>query len=270
MIPRVAKGDGSRREAATADRPIAAARIGLIFGLASIACSLAGIPAIVLGWIALRQIARAGGRPAGRGAAIAAVVLGCAFGIFIPLVMSTYALPMIRMFRTMRQTSTDVEVAQINAAFHAAPLPDWLVPVWGSENPMQGQRQVIYLDRVERPTLLLAVNQIPPFLAEMFMNQTHAQLSMSYGIQFTSQESRTATWGEGDETIAVTIDSGIAANTNLRQKRYAAIVSKPKHALGLLVITPEPDPANPEARSLSEEEVKAIFLSYAFPPETPK
>src|SRR4051812_2859536 len=74
----------------------------LVLGIGSFFCSLfAAIPAIVLGVLALNDIARGGGRLSGRGMAITGIVLGSVVSVLAAIGMALLLLlPAVQAART--------------------------------------------------------------------------------------------------------------------------------------------------------------------------
>ena len=266
------------------------ARLALVLGFVAIIAFPAGLAAIIYGWVALRRIAREGGRPAGRGYAQAGIALGVVFGILSPLSAATLALPAIKMIGSMIKTDDPQVVREVAARFGGDPPPAWMLPRHAEEARFQGARSFSFVDHLERPRVFFSAHEMQklmgraiieerfnsPYLVIDWPQTTTGSRQLAWGPGATKTSARTseAAGGNANETPEgdsaekrFFVDVTAAMGTdNVPLKRYKTIVERRNTTFGLVLVTPEaPLPNDPQSHYFSEEEVRQLFESYVFP-----
>jgi hypothetical protein len=246
------------------------AMASLVLGLgAMFAFFLTGIPAIVLGVLALREIQRSGGKTTGRSQAITGIVAGVLFGVLCSPFVGAVTLGVLRQLRNPPREFTDS--AQITRLAYTLPEhrpPEGLAPIYGFEHLLGGMRQVVYADRPQGAATLAFISQAPAAAAfnrgavtqQMQRWETERQLNIAV------QESRKLSWTVLGQPAEVTRETGTSPATGVPRRRYVAFVQDGERLLTIMVSTqdrPTVDDgvAPSEGQSLSEEQVREFFES---------
>jgi hypothetical protein len=260
-----ATASGVRRGSVNSSAVLPWAWMSLGLGLASLVVFPAGYAAIVFGWIALRKIARSGGKLAGRGFAQGGIALGAVLGFGAPLMLASIMSTAIKTQSATINSSDPEVVRAVASRFGGLPPPDWLKPEYAHESPYQGSRRFAFVDSFDRPRVHFAGHEMLKIFGRIVIEQAVAENRLGINWPQQTEWSRDVTWGDGERTFLVKC-RGASGEDGAAMRHYSTIVTFPNTILGLALITPEtPIPGNPQSHALSEEEVRQLFESYVMP-----
>lgn len=235
---------------------------------------LAGVPAIVMGILALRDIRRSQGRARGRGLAVSGIVMGSLFGVVcmpISIVMMLGALQALR--HPPREYTNAAQIAALLPKLPDHQPPANLTPIYGFEDPRTNLRQVIYADRAHEPTTLVFLSQgasAQPFMRTVLERQMQGW-EQGRQLKLTVYKSETMNWTIADRQVEVARQTGVRQASGVDGSRYVAYLQGHNHSLGVMVCTEDRLSGNRDvtgtlanSRPLTEDEVRDFFASIRF------
>ena len=265
----------SCRQRFTRDRLTARAKTSrkaiasLALGLAALfAMCLTGIPAIVMGILALRDIRRSQGRTRGHGLAVAGIVTGSLFGVVCMPISVAFMLPALQRIRNPPREYTDA--AQIAGLLQKLPYhqpPARLTPIYGFEDPLSGMQQVIYADQPHQPNKVVFLSESAAtndFMRDIWERQVRGFWERGRKRTITVQESQTLYWTIAGRQVEVVRQVEVREASGVGGRRYVAYLQDHERLLAVMVCTEDRrtgDGTAANSRSLTEEEVREFFAS---------
>lgn len=248
----------------------------LVLGLSSLfAACLTGIPAVILGILALRDIRHSkqdmvGGRLAGTGIAtggLCSVICG-------PIVLAI-ALPAVQMMRNPPREYSQLEADQIMALakkFPAHKLPAGLVPFYGVESPYHRQYQVVFSDGRQFPNTLLLMTRastLQPMSKDVMERQVQGW-AKGRKLTMNVKDTRRLTFDANGTSIEVIRDEATDPASGVRRRQYVSFFDQGKNQFAVMIVTGLNSAEGTATTQtgpvvLTEEEVRAFFESFQLP-----
>ena len=242
----------------------------LVLGLVSVVgICFTGIPAIILGIVALGETGRGPGRLRGRGMAIGGIVTGSLCGL---LCLPLFSLIFIGA-REVAKGATEVgpQVAAIASKMGVPDAPEGIGPIFGMDVSSFGFKMAVYGDKKERASTLVIVMQFPawiPLDRQQMEEQVNKALRDQDQDAINVEETRQVTYTIRGKPVQVTELIGKQRKSGERGRQYIALLPSDAGPMMVMLMTgdpPEDDSNEDESRKkvrLSEEQVKEFFESF--------
>ena len=260
----------------------------LVLGCASLlGLFVTGIPAVLLGVVALRNIRKQPDALKGTGLAIGGIAAGSVFGLVcggctvFSLVMGLVGR------RSMVNTEDPQQVIQIGEKIGQCEMPTAVMPLKAIEFGMMDMRTVVYGNnpRAAFPLIVLAQHMqgTPPGQVELQTRQA-VRGEHGRGGEFTAERTEILTFVIRGEPVTVQKTTGVDEWSGYHYREYSAEIPDPGHITMIMVATPDesgvtleigprPPPPSPtmppsaprqthSTTALSEEDVQRFFESF--------
>ncbi|MGH7200084.1 MAG: DUF4190 domain-containing protein [Planctomycetaceae bacterium] len=245
------------------------ATASLMLGAASfVGLFLTGIPAIVLGLLALRDIRRGRGRTHGTTPATIGIVTGVLFGVLWGGCLTASMLVGYLFARSSTVTENPQEVETIAGKIGRFAVPEELEPVMGQEIALSGQRTVIYGSELQEPggrdTVIVLMQSAEGMSGSReLMEQQARQHARSWAgrPQRPRTEIGVHRWTIRGKTVDVTESLYADAQSD---REHLAILTGETGPLVIVVLTRNAaaETAEPPPMTLSEDQVRQFFESF--------
>ncbi len=241
----------------------------LLLGLLSIiGAFFSGIPAVVLGLLALRDIRRANHALKGRWPALLGIVSGLLFG----MIGCCVAIPlMVLLLAGLSTTEVDTpeEVVPIAASINEWNLPPRIEPVRGV-TMMFGLRGVVYADRKDpdQAATTILLMQFPPATQ---LNRSslviRAEATLHYNRWLEVEETQEVEFKVHHDKVPFTVESGREEESGVKLRRYTALLARDKAPVLLMIVTELPNGSTDDGKiRLSEQQVRDFVASIRLKP----
>lgn len=262
------------KRAVAAERPTISGKAiaSLAMGIAApfVLC-LAGVPAIVMGILALRDIRRSQGRARGRGLAVSGIVMGSLFGVLCMPISVAMMLGALQVLRHPPREYTNA--AQLAALLRKLPdhqPPASLTPIYGFEDPRSNLRQVVYVDRPHEPTTLVFISQgtAPYAFTRRVLERQMHDWEQRHHLSLRVHDSQTLNWTIAGRQVEVVRQTGFRQGTGAGGSRYVAYLPGANYLVAVMVCTEDGLSGShnttgtaEESRPLTEAQVREFFSS---------
>jgi hypothetical protein len=253
----------------TEQRTSRKAVVSLVLGLLSLGgLFLTGIPAILLGVSALRDIKRASRALKGKYIAMGGIATGTVFGLMCGTCVSVSITFGIVMRNSMTQTDDPQITAEIAARLMEFEAPRGTGPLEAMEMGLFGIRNVVYGGdpRPDHPLIVVSQSvqgtirqQAEVGIRNMLRNKD-GRVSGSLEIEKTEQLEFTI----GGQTVRVDKSIGLDRERGQKFRKYIAEIPNDRGLTFAALITPDEPSASLETPtvSLTEDEVRQFFESF--------
>jgi len=246
------------------------ATASLVLGIIPGFC-FTGVPAILMGILALVDIRRAAGRLKGSGMAVTGIALGTVCGVVCTPLLGGLIWLVTNVVKESKFSDKPEEIAPIAAKFGTFQVPEGINTIAGMDTGFVGMRMVIYGDRQNNPSTMIMMMQFPPFMAgtqKDMERQMQQQWKSGQKMGINTETTNQLTYTIRSQPTQVAENIGKEPNTGKRVRQYIALLPGDGGPLMVMIITsdpPEDDGEKPETEEtvvrLTEEQVKEFLES---------